>query len=365
MECRRRRPGTLRSRPSAGQFGRAGNQPTRTVYPRVLIPRAESEIHLMTRTCVVTGAAGFIGSRLSHRLLDDGWFVRGVDGFTDSYDPAEKMARAARLVGRPGFSLVTGHLLDLPLTETTRAAEVVFHLAARAGVRSSFALEGRYRRDNVASTERLLDACQATGVRRVVYASSSSVYGEATPPFSETAPTAPVSPYGRTKLEAERAVLAVPDRDLETVALRYFTVYGPGQRPDMGLRLFAEAALTGQPVRLLGDGTQSRDFTFIDDIVNATVLAADAPVDHMAVNVGGGSRVTLLEVFDLLEQLVGRRVDVRAEGFAAGDVHHTGADLHRAATLLGYRARTSFADGMAMEVDWLRTRTTLEARWSA
>lgn len=305
-------------------------------------------------TCMVTGAAGFIGSRLAHRLLDRGDTVIGVDGFTDSYDPAEKMMRAVALVRRPGCTLLTGHLLDLPLEERLAGVDVVYHLAARAGVRSSFRLEGRYRQDNVASTARLLASCRAAGVRRLVYASSSSVYGDATPPFTETDATAPVSPYGRTKLDAERLCLDAADAGLQTVALRYFTVYGPGQRPDMGLRLFAAAALSGRPVRLLGDGTQSRDFTFVDDIVEATCLAGDAEASGVAINIGGGSRVTLLEVLELLEELVGHRVAVQREGFAAGDVHHTGADLSRARELLGFTPATQFAAGYAQEVDWLR-----------
>ena len=316
-------------------------------------------------TCLVTGAAGFIGSRLSHRLLDEGFAVRGVDGFTDSYDPGEKMTAAVRLVRRDGFSLVTGHLVDLPLEQHLAGVDVVFHLAARAGVRASFALESRYRHDNVASTTSLLAACRAAGVRRVVYASSSSVYGESTPPFRETQPLAPISPYGRTKLEAEQLCLDASGDGLEAVALRYFTVYGPGQRPDMALRIFAEAALSDRPIRLLGDGTQSRDFTFVDDIVDATFRAAWAPAAGQALNVGGGDRVTLLEVIALLEHLTGRSVQAQVEGFAMGDVHHTGADLSRARRLLGYAPATSFADGYAREVEWLRADETLVNRRSA
>ena len=317
------------------------------------------------RRAVVTGAAGFIGSRLSHRLLDDGWEVVGVDAFLDTYDPAEKLARAAGLVRRTGFVLATGHLTEVDLEEVLDGPEVVFHLAGRAGVRASFTLESRYRRDNVVSTERLIAAArQSVSVRRIVYASSSSVYGDAPLPFSEDAFTCPVSPYGMSKLEAERICLAESDDVLEAVALRYFTVYGPGQRPDMGLRIFAEAALTGQPITVFGDGTQSRDFTYVDDIVDATYRAASAPAAGMAINVGGGSRVSLVEVLDLLGRITGRRLDVRHAAFARGDVRHTGADLSRARHLLGFVASTAFADGYAAEVEWVRS--TLEgARRSA
>ncbi len=303
---------------------------------------------------VVTGAAGFIGAQLSHRLLDAGLEVVGVDAFLDTYDPAEKLARAAGLVRREGFTLATGHLAELELEQWLDGADVVFHLAGRAGVRASFALESRYRRDNVTSTARLVAAAKkAPSVRRLVYASSSSVYGDAPLPFSEDAATSPVSPYGVSKLEAERICMAASGDELETVSLRYFTVYGPGQRPDMGLRIFAEAAWTGQPITVFGDGTQSRDFTYVDDIVDATYRAASAPAAGLAINVGGGSRVTLLEVLDLLGEITGRRLDVRHEGFARGDVRHTAADLTRAHRLLGFAASTPFAEGYAAEIAWV------------
>ena len=318
----------------------------------------------MTRA-VVTGAAGFIGSRLSHRLMDDGWEVVGIDAFLDTYDPSEKLARAAGLVRRKGFELATGHLTEVDLEDLLDGPDVVFHLAGRAGVRASFALESRYRRDNVESTARLVSAARRSPtVGRLVYASSSSVYGDAPLPFSEDAATSPVSPYGMSKLEAERICLAGSGGDLEAVALRYFTVYGPGQRPDMGLRIFAEAALTGQPITVFGDGTQSRDFTYVDDIVDATYRAASAPAAGMAVNVGGGSRVSLVEVLEILGRITGRHLDVRHAEFARGDVRHTGADLSRAEHLLGFRASTPFAEGDAAEVDWVRS-TIEDARRSA
>ena len=202
---------------------------------------------------------------------------------------------------------------------------------------------------------RLVDACRATkSVRRLVYASSSSVYGDAPLPFREDATPAPISPYGETKLEAERYCLAASGAQLETVALRYFTVYGPGQRPDLALRRFAEAALEDRPLQLFGDGTQSRDFTFVDDIVEATYRAHHAPVAGLAINVGGGSRIDLLGVVRLLEDLVGRPVNVKVEPRARGDVRHTEADLTRSCELLRFVPQVTFADGYAREVEWLR-----------
>jgi len=306
------------------------------------------------RSCAVTGAAGFIGAHLSELLLDEGWSVIGIDAFTDSYAPSEKLRRAAELVSRPGFTLVSGDLVDVDLDQSLQGVEVIFHLAGRAGVRASFEHEMSYQHDNVDATRRLLSACtRLTSVRRVVYASSSSVYGDGPRPFREVGRTAPISPYARTKLIAEQACLAAAGPDLETVALRYFTVYGPGQRPDMGLRLFAEAALDGRPLQLLGDGTQSRDFTFVQDAARATRLAADAAVSGVAINLGGGSTVSLLEVFDLLRSLVGP-LRIETHPTARGDVSHTEADHTRAHELLGFRAEVSFTDGYARQVESLR-----------
>ena len=311
------------------------------------------------RRCVVTGAAGFIGSQLATRLHEQGWAVTGIDGFTDSYDPVEKHQRAAALERLGGVSIVVGDLVTSNLESLFDGAEVVFHLAGRAGVRASFDIETRYVHDNVTATEAVVAAARPGGVRRIVYASSSSVYGNSPTPFREDLPPAPISPYGRTKLEAERLCLEAASSGLEAVALRYFTVYGPGQRPDMGLRIFAEAALHGRPLTVFGDGTQRRDFTYVDDIVDATIAAADAPASGLAVNIGGGSSVTLLEVLDLLGSLVARPVDVRFHPFARGDVLATEADSTRAASLLGFRAHVPFERGFRAEVAWVRDRSEL------
>ena len=308
------------------------------------------------RRCVVTGVAGFIGSRLASRLAQEGWEVIGIDGFTDSYDPVEKVMRAARMVRTSGISLVVGDLVSLNLAEVFEGAEVVFHLAGRAGVRASFTGFDQYQHDNIEATRTVLAAARSAGVRRVVFASSSSVYGDGVTPFREDAELAPISPYGQTKLVAEGLCLAAAGDGLETVALRYFTVYGPGQRPDMGLRIFAEAALSGRPITLLGDGSQRRDFTYVCDIVTATVAAADAPVSGLAINVGGGSDISLTEVLDLLRGFVGSDLDIVIEPFARGDVRVTSADLTRARTLLGFRAQVPFAAGFEREVAWVRER---------
>ncbi len=269
------------------------------------VPHASPPTFARPRRCVVTGSAGFIGSQLCKRLVRDGWSVVGIDGFIDSYDPVEKVMRAASLARVAGISLIVGDLVELDLVEAFKGAEVVFHLAGRAGGRASFSGERRYVHDNILATSGLSRPPPGR-TRRVVYASSSSVYGDGETPFREDAVSAPISPYGRTKLEAEHLCLGAAGADLEAVALRYFTVYGPGQRPDMGLRLFAEAALTGRPITLLGDGTQRRDFTYVCDTVAATAAAADAPTSGLAINVGGGSDVSILDVLDLLRGFTGK-----------------------------------------------------------
>ena len=308
------------------------------------------------RRALVTGAAGFIGSQVCRALLRDGWSVTGIDGFTDSYDPVEKIMRAASLARLAGMTLVVGNMADMALDTHLNGVEVVFHLAGRAGVRASFTSEAFYIRDNVVATERLLAATRRAGVRRLVYASSSSVYGDGAVPFREDGPLVPISPYGKSKLEAEKACLEADDRGIETTALRYFTVFGPGQRPDMGLRLLAEAALTGQPIRLLGDGSQRRDFTYVTDVVAATIAAADGDVAGLAVNIGGGSDVSIRDVLAILARLTGAELLIDEQPFARGDVRVTSADLTRARRLLRFTPLVPFEVGYESQVAWLRER---------
>ncbi len=314
----------------------------------------------MSATCLVTGSAGFIGARLSQSLLDDGWSVVGIDAFTDSYDAREKYARALRLQRNDGYRQVTGDLVDLPLEVHLEGVSTIFHLAGRAGVRDSFELTSKYVHDNVDATARLLQSARQCGsVRRLVYASSSSVYGDAPLPLRETGHPGPISPYGKSKLDAEELCLAASQPGaMEAVALRYFTVYGPGQRPDMAFRRFIEAAFAGNPIQLYGDGSQTRDFTYVDDIVEATRRASTAPADGLAINVGGGSRITLSGVIDLLGEVIGGRLVVEHTATARGDVKHTWADLTRARSLLGFHPRVGLREGLSAEAEWLRGRAT-------
>jgi nucleoside-diphosphate-sugar epimerase len=313
---------------------------------------------MSARRVVVTGAAGFIGSHLAEALLDHGFEVTGIDAFTGSYAEAHKRANAAGLMERPGFELVEGDLSTMEVDPLLLGADVVFHQAAQAGVRSSWGLDfDVYVRDNVIATQRLLEACVRCDVRRLVAASSSSVYGDAAAyPTTEESITRPVSPYGVTKLASEHLCLAYAQLGTSamTVAtLRYFTVYGPRQRPDMAFRRFLEAAYAGRPITVYGDGEQTRDFTFVGDAVRANLLAMTAPFQAEPVNVGGGRRVALNEVLDLIGRITGRRLRIVRAPSQPGDARHTGADGARAEALLDYRPEVDLETGLVREAAWV------------
>jgi nucleoside-diphosphate-sugar epimerase len=305
---------------------------------------------------LVTGAAGFIGSHLCERLLADGHLVRGVDRFSPYYPRSSKLGNVTPSTEYPSFELVEDDLADADLAELVADVDGVFHLAAQPGVRASWG-EGfpDYVRDNVVATQRLFEALCARPVP-VVVASSSSVYGDAArlPVGEDEADLRPVSPYGLTKLTVEHlARIYVDRRGLDVVALRYFTVYGPRQRPDMAFTRFVAGALAGRPLRVLGDGEQSRDFSYVGDVVDATLRALGAPAGRVY-NVGGGEPTSLNTVLATIQALIGRRVTVTYEAEALGDVRHTWADTTRARRELGWQPRTSLRDGLAAQLAWLR-----------
>ncbi len=305
---------------------------------------------------VVTGAAGFIGSTLAARLLDDGWSVRGVDSFTDYYDPAAKRRNAAALLERPGFELVEDDLAMIQAVPLIEGADVLFHQAAQPGVRNSWA-DGFAAYDDANSrvTQRLLEAARQTSLQRIVYASSSSVYGNPTRvPTLETDPLHPFSPYGVTKLAGEHLCRAYADNyALPVTILRYFTVYGPRQRPDMATHRLIEAARRGTRFPLFGDGSQIRDFTFVDDIVAANVLAGQASLTAGEVlNIAGGSSTRLRDLVEMVGAAVGSEVDIDWQAAQAGDVQQTGGDVHKAAEMLGWAPRVSLAAGIERQVEW-------------
>jgi nucleoside-diphosphate-sugar epimerase len=300
---------------------------------------------------VVTGAAGFIGSHLCEALLAGGDEVVGIDCFTDYYDPAIKRANLVSS-RQSGLRFVSADLCEEALEPHLEGAEVVFHLAAQPGVRSSFGCDFRlYASRNIVATQRLLEAMISVGAGRLVFASSSSVYGgTAGVESSEDAARAPISPYGLTKAACEDLVdVYRRTTGLSATALRYFTVYGPRQRPEMAFAAFITAILRGRPLTVFGDGSQSRDFTYVGDAVAATVAAAEDGVRE-AYNVSGGARATLLEAIRLIEQLTGRRalLDLRRPG--RGDPLQTSARLCAARDDLGYSPDTSLEVGLEKQV---------------
>jgi UDP-glucuronate 4-epimerase len=305
---------------------------------------------------LVTGAAGFIGSHLVERLLAEGVAVTGVDCFTDYYDPALKRRNLAAALGDPGFRLLeldlgAGDLGALP------EVEVVFHQAAQPGVRASWGtLFGGYTHHNVLATQRLLERYRGSALQRFVYASSSSVYGDAERyPTDEAMLPRPFSPYGVTKLAGEHLVLLYGRNfDLPVTALRYFTVYGPRQRPDMAFHRFCRALLAGEPISVYGDGRQSRDFTFIADAIEANLRAWRRSAPQGVYNVGGGSQVEVLEAIGILERALGAKAQLRFEPRPAGDPLRTRADATRLQADLDYLPRVGIEAGLAEEARWAR-----------
>jgi nucleoside-diphosphate-sugar epimerase len=300
---------------------------------------------------VVTGAAGFIGSHLVESLLAEGATVVGIDAFTDYYSDEAKRANLAAAVDHDRFELVEGDLTELDLAKALDGADVVYHLAGQPGVRVSWGENfDVYARDNVLATQKLLEAVKELPVDRVVYASSSSIYGEAESfPTREDAVPAPVSPYGVSKLAGEHLCrLYERSFGVTSTILRYFSVYGPRQRPDMAFSRFIESALADEPVTVFGDGGQSRDFTFVADVVEATLAAPDAPPGTY--NVAGGGQVTVLEAIVAIEAALERPVAVQHQGVVRGDPRRTGADTSAARAALGFAPATNFADGIAAQV---------------
>jgi nucleoside-diphosphate-sugar epimerase len=303
---------------------------------------------------IVTGAAGFIGSHLVDRLLAQGHQVLGFDAFTETYSAHQKAAHLNSARAHPHFALRTDDLLRTDLEPLFDGAEVLFHLAGQPGVRESWG-DGFscYAERNVVLTERVLDAARRSGIQRVVFASSSSVYGAAPgPTLSEDLRPAPVSPYGVTKLAAEELCFAYHrSHHLPVVVLRYFTAYGPRQRPDMAFSRFIAAMLANRPLMVYGDGSQRRDFTFVDDVVSATICAAQAEPDGRPINVGSGVTYSICEVLDVLGELIGHPPSITFEPTAVGDMPFTHADLTRATQLLGYAPTTDLRTGLQHQLE--------------
>ncbi len=307
---------------------------------------------------LITGAAGFIGSHVTEACLERGWTVTAIDSLTTYYSPADKVRNAERFSRHPNCLYLEQDLLDVDLNLLVSEAQVVFHLAAQAGVRASWG-QGfdSYVHLNVTVLQRLLESARnAKDLQTFVFASSSSVYGDAeTLPTSEEQILRPISPYGATKALGEHlCYLYFRTFGLSTVALRFFSVYGPRQRPDMGFHRLIEAGLSGAAFPLYGDGEQTRDFTYVDDIVDGTLAARDAEAGSV-LNLGGGSRISMNEVIALVREefptLKIERLDV-----GCGDVRNTGADIRHAHDAIGYDPKIAVPEGIKRQIKWHRER---------
>ena len=305
---------------------------------------------------LVTGAAGFIGSHLTAALLDGGAQVVGIDCFTDYYARSLKEANLAENRLRDRFRFAETRIQDADLAALLDGVTHIFHLAAQAGVRKSWGQDFRvYTDNNIDATQVLLEACVGRPLTRFVYASSSSVYGDGVAiPMREDALPRPISPYGVTKLSAEQlCYLYHVNHRVPATSVRYFTVYGPRQRPDMAFHRFITAALKNSEIVLYGDGEQTRDFTFVSDAVAATIAAGDRGVPGQVYNVGGGSRVSMNEVLRLIERVAGHPLRVKREAAQKGDMRDTYADTSRARADLGFAPTVSLEEGIQAEYRWL------------
>jgi nucleoside-diphosphate-sugar epimerase len=305
---------------------------------------------------MVTGAAGFIGSHLSEYLIQAGHSVVGIDVFTDHYSRDRKEQNLAALRSADRFTLIETALADADWPHLLDGVTWIFHLAAQAGVRKSWGRDFHvYTVNNVEGTQVLLEACKGRPIERLVYASSSSVYGDdVSLPMHENARPQPVSPYGVTKLSAEQLChLYCVNYGVPAVSVRYFTVYGPRQRPDMGFHKFFLAAMHNQPIPVFGDGRQTRDFTFVSDAVAATASASTRGTPGAVYNIGGGSRVELLDVFELIGRITGRPLRLNMLEPQAGDMRDTYADTARARADLAFAPAVTLEQGLRAQFQWM------------
>lgn len=313
----------------------------------------------MTLKHLITGAAGFIGSNLAKKLLAAGEEVIGIDCFTDYYSRDLKERNIETILDNSNFTFLEKDLLKTDLQNLLKDVDYIYHQAAQAGVRSSWGEDFEiYNQNNILLTQKLLEAAKdAENLKKFVYASSSSVYGDTDQlPMQEDNRLQPVSPYGVSKLAGENlAYLYYKNFKVPTVSLRYFTVYGEGQRPDMAFHIFIKAFLTGGKINIFGDGKQSRNFTYVGDIARANILAAKKAPAGEIINIGGSGRgIVLNETLDLIKELTNCETEINYTEKVKGDVKHTSADTSKAEKLLGYQPRVSFEEGLEREVEWLQ-----------
>ncbi|RTE03004.1 NAD-dependent epimerase/dehydratase family protein [Paenibacillus whitsoniae] len=307
---------------------------------------------------VVTGAAGFIGSHLCEKLLEDpAVHVIGVDGLIPSSTPVSMRENNIKdLLVHPRFTFLRENLLTADWERILPGVDIIYHLAGMPGVRSSWGADFKqYIDNNIAATQRLLEGCRDFPIHKFIYASTSSVYGEQLGQVSETATTSPLSPYGVSKLTGEYLCkVYAHTTKLPLVILRFFTVYGPRQRPDMAFHKFIAHALAGKPIPLNGDGTQTRDFTYVGDCVAAIAATVHAEqIIGETINIGGKERASVLECIAIIERLLGRKIDVQLMGKPIGEPNHTWADIRKAQRLLGYAPETDLQTGLDAEFKYL------------
>ncbi len=307
--------------------------------------------------CLVTGAAGFIGSHLCRKLLEQNHEVLGVDVFTDFYPKWMKERSVEPLKKEKNFEFLQKDLNELDLKDILKNIDTVFHLAAQAGVRSSWGENfSVYSKNNIEATQNLLEASRDSKISKFIYASSSSVYGLCPElPMKETSPLFPFSPYGVTKLAAEQLCLLYhKNYGVPAVSLRFFTVYGPGQRPDMAFHKFFKSIAEDKEISIFGDGNQTRDFTYVDDIIEANLACIGKGKPGEIYNIGGGNRKNLNDTFPLLEEICGKKMKITKHAAQKGDVPHTFASIEKARTGLDYSPQTRLQEGLKDEWRWIQ-----------
>ncbi len=311
----------------------------------------------MKNKVLVTGAAGFIGSHLVERLLKEDYEVVGIDCFIDYYPKELKESNLMEVKNNENFQFIPKSLLEVDLAEVLKDVDYIFHEAAQAGVRHSWGKSFQiYLENNILATQKLLEACKDAKIKKLIYASSSSVYGDSEDlPMKETDLPKPISPYGVSKLAGEHlCYLYWKNFALPFISLRYFTVYGPRQRPDMAFNKFIRAILQGEKIEIFGDGEQTRDFTYITDAIDANILAMNSKLENGIFNIGGGSRVTVNETIEFLEGLTGKKANLEYISKQKGDMKHTYADTSQAKEKLGYEPKVTLKEGLQKEVEWLK-----------
>jgi len=306
--------------------------------------------------CLVTGCAGFIGSHLAEKLIQLGFEVIGIDSFTNYYDRRIKEANVQGLLKSGNFTLIREDLLNMDLNRVLEGIDYIFHHAAQPGVIASWGRRFEtYLNNNILATQRLLESATKIALKSFIFASSSSVYGDCELPMREDRLLSPVSPYGVSKLACENLCYSYwKNFGVPVVSLRYFTVYGPRQRPDMAFHKFIRAMLKGKEITIYGDGNQTRDFTYIKDAVNSNILVMEKACPGETFNIGGGSCISINGVIELLEEIIEKKAKIRYIEKRKGEMQATWADIEKAKNMLGYSPRSDLKEGLGKEIEWIK-----------